>query len=96
MIPKIGNYNPGRDSPNTVWLRIGRIKVFFSYQQAIAFQGVECGPNVLCVNERFYSATTSKHLVTLKRKYTYKNHFDMERDFMEALEKELNNELRIL
>ena len=87
---KIGNYHPGRPNPNTPWVRIGRIKVFFSYTTAVAWDH----DGALHINGNFYSSTTSKHLSILKRMYSSKHYYEVEQDFKEALEGSLISEMR--
>ena len=87
---KVGNYHHGRPNPNTPWVRIGQVKVFFSYTTPIAWES----EGNLFVNGNFYSATTSNHLGILKRMYSAKTYYEVEQDFMEALEERLTSEMR--
>ena len=87
---KVGNYHPGRANPNTPWVRIGLVKVFFSYTTAIAWDS----EGTLFVNSNFYSSTTSKHLSILKRMYSSKTYYEVEQDFNEALDGRLISEMR--
>ena len=87
---KVGNYHPGRPNPNTPWVRLGTVKVFFSYTTPIAWDS----EGTLYVNGNYYSSTTSKHLSILKRMYSNMMFYEVEQDFKEALEGRLTSEMR--
>ena len=62
MLPKIGSY--GRYSSdnygvNTLYIEIGPLTVWFSYQTPVAFQ---IGGNPRVIRENTFSKTTGKHL----------------------------------
>ena len=77
----IGNYNPGRPSPDTVWVNVAGVTVYYSYQDPIAFT---LGSRLMC-NETVYSATTSKHLRILKQRFKEKTYYHVESDFKQHL-----------
>lgn len=87
-LPKIGNYHPGRPNPNCMWVRIGTVKIYYSYDTPIAWDS----DGTLYINNSFYSSTTSKHLGFLRRMYSSKHYYPTEQDFMIALDGRLHHD----
>lgn len=55
----IGNYGETKTSrPNTVYVKINNLKIYFSYEDIIAFSS----NGILYVSENIWSKTTGKHI----------------------------------